>query len=116
MLQRTSLKESFNVLTSKNIRWAVMIILNYYGSNLTDFYSAPKFGGGGEKKERCNLYLTKVQKGVYHSGIKVFNCLPTRMNGLSNDVRTLKSALKGLLFEGSFYTIQEYFDLESIIK
>jgi hypothetical protein len=38
------------------------------------------------------------------------------MKGLSNDVRKLKSALKGLLLEGSFYTIQEYFDWEFIIK
>ena len=65
---------------------------------------------------RCsNLYLpsgnlTKVQKGVYHSGIKVFNCLPTGIKGLSGDVRKFKSALKGFLSEGSFYTIQEYFD------
>jgi hypothetical protein len=47
---------------------------------------------------------------VYHSGIKVFNCLPTGIKGLSGDVRKFKSALKGFLSEGSFYTIQEYFD------
>jgi hypothetical protein len=63
-----------------------------------------------------SVHLTKVQKGVYHSGIKVFNCLPTRIKGLSNDVRKFKSALKGFLLEGSFYTIQEYFDWEFIIK
>jgi hypothetical protein len=61
-----------------------------------------------------NLTLCLVQS--YHSGIKVFNCLPTRIKGLSNDVRKFKSALKGLLLEGSFYIIQEYFDWESIIK
>ena len=31
--------------------------------------------------------LTKVQKGVYYSGIKVFNCLPNNIKSLSNDVR-----------------------------
>ena len=60
--------------------------------------------------------LTEVQKAVYHSGIKIFNCLPTRIKGFSKDVRKCKSALKVFLLEGSFYTIQEYFEWESIIK
>ena len=55
-------------------------------------------------------HLTKVQRGVYHSGIKVLNCLPTGIKSLSDDIRKFKSALKRFLFEGSFYTIQEYFD------
>jgi len=55
-------------------------------------------------------HLTKVQKGVYHSRIKVLNCLPTGIKGLSGDIRKFKSALKRFLLEGSFYTIQEYFD------
>jgi len=47
---------------------------------------------------------------VYHSGIKVFNRLPTRIKSLSGDIRKFKSALKSFVLEGSFYTIQEYFD------
>ena len=50
--------------------------------------------------------LTKVQKGVYYSGIKVFNCLPTNIRSLSNDVKKFKSALKAFLLDSSFYTIQ----------
>ena len=57
-----------------------------------------------------SAHLTKVQKGVYHSGIKVFSCLPTGIKGLSGDVRKFKSALKRFLLEGSSYTIEEYFD------
>ena len=57
-----------------------------------------------------SVHLSKVQKGVYYSGIKVFNCLPSRIISLSGDVREFKSALKRYLLEGSFYTIQEYFD------
>jgi hypothetical protein len=60
------------------------------------------------------VHLTKVQKGVYHSGIKVFNCLPTGIKSLSGDIRKFKSALKKFLLEGSFYTIQEYFDWDLI--
>jgi hypothetical protein len=57
-------------------------------------------------------HLTKVQKGVYPSGIKVFNCLPTGIKSLSGDIRKFKSALKRFLLEGSFYTIQEYFECD----
>jgi hypothetical protein len=57
-----------------------------------------------------SAHLSKVQKGVYHSGIEVFYCLPPRIKSLSNDVRKFKSASKRFLLEGSFYTIQEYFD------
>jgi hypothetical protein len=38
------------------------------------------------------------------------------MEGLSGGARKFKSALKGFLLEGSFYTIQEYFDWEFINK
>jgi len=47
---------------------------------------------------------------VYHSGIKVFSCLPTGIKSLSGNVRKFKLALKRFLLEGSFYTIKEYFD------
>ena len=57
-----------------------------------------------------SAHLTKVQKRVYHSGVKVFNCSPTGIKGLSGDVRKFKLALKRFLLEGSFYAIQEYFD------
>ena len=57
-----------------------------------------------------SVHLSKVQKAVYHSGIKVFNCLPPRIRSLSSDMRKFKSASKRFLLEGLFYTIQEYFD------
>ena len=62
--------------------------------------------------------LTKVQKGAYHSGIKAFNCLPItcRIKNLSGDIKKFKSALKGFLLEGSFYSTQEYFDWVNINK
>jgi len=58
------------------------------------------------------VHLTKVQKGIYYSGAKVFNSLPPRIICLSNDIR-FKSTLKKFLLEGSFYTVQEYFDCSS---
>jgi len=54
-----------------------------------------------------SVHFSKVQKCVYYSGIHVFNYLPARK---------FKTALKGFLLEGSFYTHQEYFDWELINK
>ena len=72
-------------------------------------------------KQCSDLYqplanLTKVQKGAYHSGIKAFNCLSIRIKNLSGDIKKFKSALKGFLLEGSFYSTQEYFDCVNINK
>ena len=53
-----------------------------------------------------SVHLSKVQKAVYHSGIQIFNCLTP----ISGDMMKFRSALKRFLLEGSFYTIQEYFD------
>ena len=57
-----------------------------------------------------SAHLSKVQNGVYHTGIKVFNCLPPSIKGLSSNVRKFKSALKRFLLESSFFTIQEFFE------
>jgi len=56
------------------------------------------------------VHLTNVQKGVYHSGAKAFNSLPPGIKSLAQNIRRFKLTLKKFLLEGSFYTIQEYFD------
>jgi len=52
--------------------------------------------------------LTKYQKGTYSSGIKIYNCLPTRIKQLSGDVNKFKLALKKFLLARSFYSIDEF--------
>jgi len=54
-----------------------------------------------------SIKLTKYQKGVYYSGIKIFNYLPQNIKNLSWNVK--KFALKRFLLKGSFYTLDEYF-------
>jgi hypothetical protein len=54
--------------------------------------------------------LTKYKKGTYFSGIKVYNCLPTRIKQLSGAVNKFKLALKKFLSAGSFYSIEEFLD------
>jgi len=54
--------------------------------------------------------MTKYKKGVYYSGIKIFNHLPQNIKNLSWNVKKFKLTLKKFLLMGSFYTLHEYFD------
>jgi hypothetical protein len=54
--------------------------------------------------------LTKVQKGVSYSGIRIFNNLSQNIKNLSSDVNKFKYALKKFLLMGSFYSLGECFD------
>jgi len=69
-------------------------------------------------RQRTDLHpplikLTKYKKGVYCSGIKIFNCLPQKIKKLSWNVKKIKQILKKFLLIGSFYTLEEYFDWTS---
>jgi len=57
--------------------------------------------------------LTKYKKGVYYSGIKIFNYLPQSIKKLSWNMKNFKLDLKRFLLVGSFYTLDEYFDWTS---
>jgi hypothetical protein len=61
----------------------------------------------------CNFLKGMVIKTyenvyTYFSGIKIYNCLPTRIKLLSGDVNKFKLALKIFLLAGSFYSIEEF--------
>ena len=55
----------------------------------------------------CNL--TVFQKGVYFSGIKLLNHLLLNIKSLSNEIKSLKPALKRFLNLHSFYSVEEYY-------
>ena len=53
--------------------------------------------------------LAVFQKGVWYSGVKVYNHLPPTLKQLSHDdVFKFKMALKRFLLANSFYTLDEY--------
>ena len=54
--------------------------------------------------------LTKFQKGVYYSAIKIFNNLPHEIKDLANDILPFQNALKRFLLTNSFYNSKEYFN------
>jgi hypothetical protein len=53
--------------------------------------------------------LAAFQKGVWYSGIKVYNHLPLTLKQISHDVPKVKAALKRFIFADSFYTLEEYY-------
>jgi hypothetical protein len=53
--------------------------------------------------------LTKFQKGLYYSGIKIFNKLPHDIKDLANQITLFQNALKRFLLTNSFYKSEEYF-------
>jgi hypothetical protein len=54
--------------------------------------------------------LAMYQKGVYYSGIKIYNHLPTAIKDLSGDKNKFKLALKRYRLHNSFYSLEEYFN------
>ena len=46
--------------------------------------------------------LTKFQKGVYYSGIKIFTNLPHNIKDLANETKLFQNALKRFLLSNSF--------------
>ena len=56
--------------------------------------------------------VTKFQKAVYYSAIKIFNNLPHNIKDLANEIVLFQNALKGFLLINSFYNSKEYFNYQ----
>jgi len=55
--------------------------------------------------------LNLSQKGVYYSETKIYNHLPLSIKDLSLDIKRFKRALKRFIQTNSFYSLEEYFNL-----
>jgi hypothetical protein len=53
--------------------------------------------------------LTVFQKGLWYSGIKIYNHLLPTLKQLSYDISKFKTALEGFLLTNSFYTLEKYY-------
>jgi hypothetical protein len=56
--------------------------------------------------------LTKFQRRVYYSGIKIFNDLPHDTKDLANKIILFWNDLKRFLLINSFYNSEEYFNYQ----
>ena len=70
---------------------------------------------GINTRQNSNLYqpqanLTLYQRGVYYSGVKVFNNLPPSIRKLYSDIKRFKLQLDKYLHQKSVYTLEEYYN------
>jgi hypothetical protein len=59
-------------------------------------------------------HLTNVQKGVIHSGCKIFNHLPLSIKEHFYNPKHFKKLLKNYLMERSFYSLDEFYQASMI--
>jgi hypothetical protein len=57
-----------------------------------------------------SVRLARIKKGLYYSGITLFNALPPRMKQTAQDVKKFKYGLK-VFNRKSFYSVEEYFNM-----
>ena len=91
----------------------IYTILTFVIENKDQFLSNSQINTNN-KRQASDLYvptanLTIYQKGIYYSGIKIYNNLSTAIKDLSGDKNKLQLALKRYFLLNSFYTLQEYF-------
>jgi len=65
-------------------------------------------------RQHLNLHqpapnLTGFKHGIYYSGVKIFNNLPSYIKQLSDDPRTFELKFKNFLYLHSYYSLEEYF-------
>jgi hypothetical protein len=58
-----------------------------------------------------HLRLTLCQNGVYFSGIRIFNKLPSYLKELVESPKIFKRALKKYLVSHCFYNLEEFYDI-----
>ena len=59
-----------------------------------------------------SVNVAKYQKGVYYLGVKVFNVLLSDIKTEFNNPKKFKVVLQKFLREKSFYSLDEYFDVQ----
>ena len=55
--------------------------------------------------------LKLVQRGVFYSGVKIFNHLPISIKRHIREPKSFKIKLRNFLLEHSFYSLDEYFEI-----
>jgi hypothetical protein len=65
-------------------------------------------------RQHTNLHqptsnLIVYQQGIYYSGVRVYNNLPSHIKRLSDDPKNFELQLKTFLYLHSFYSLEEYF-------
>jgi hypothetical protein len=72
-----------------------------------------------ENRQHANFHqfsvnFTKYQKEVYFLGVFVFNILPSHIKTESGNPKKFKFIAQKFLYENSFLSLVEYFELQKI--
>jgi hypothetical protein len=59
-----------------------------------------------------SVNMAKYQKRVYHLSVNVFNMLPSYIKADFDNPKKFKVVLQKFLYENSFYSLVEYFELQ----
>jgi len=107
--------------TFKKIRNTALIFSIYlFTINICDkkhlFYTNNQIHGI-HTRFKTNLHpptanLTKFQKGLYYSGIKIFNNFRHNIKDIANEIELFLNALKRFLLTNSFHSSEEYFNYQ----
>ena len=60
--------------------------------------------------------LTKYQKGIYYSGVRVYNNLPPHIKDISDDPKNFEFHLKRSLYQHFVYSLEEYFHYKYLLR
>ena len=70
-----------------------------------------------DTRQHANLHqpsvnITKYQKGAYCLGVKVYNMLPSYIKTECDNPKKFKMVLQNFLYKHSFYSLDEYLQLQ----
>jgi len=94
----------------------IFSLLLFVFNNRDYFVSNSVYHNINTRQKKKDLHLPQVslamyRKGVYYSGIKIFNGLPKAIKDISSKPKKFKTALKHYLLSHSFYSLDEFFSI-----
>jgi hypothetical protein len=107
---RDSCRVSFKELKILTLSLQYIFSILLFIVNNTDYFVPNNVYHNIYTRHKNDLHLLQVslaiyQKGVYYSGIKIFNNLPKVIKDISNKPKRFKIALKQYLLTHSFYCL-----------
>jgi hypothetical protein len=105
--RRASCRELFTKFNILLLASKFLLSLSSFVADNTETFQTNSDIHNISTRYRYNLHvpktnLSKYQKGVYYSGIKLFNNLPPTIKSLNHDIKKIKPALKEHLLSHSY--------------
>ena len=96
---RTSCRKLFKELSILTLQSQYILSLALFVAQNMDEFANNSAIHQINTRHKSNLHpplprLTKYQKGVYYTGIKIFKCLPPKIKQLTGNIKKFKVALK----------------------